>query len=257
MKRWLPIYLTLLAVSSLGASTLDVSADTSVLVHSGDTLVFHLLTSNFSGNAARLGVSRSPSQLDFTLVSAPGVGPVEFAATLESTAGSLAFGDVIFHSGYFQGSGYSGEISTLQGRMELPPPLSETLFEASTTIVLALRNEGPDVRLGLAPYLLRQDLYASLSGGPLSVGAVPYLVDLESRTGLEQSISMVRAASGASIADVPEPGSGGWGVPHGRCSALKINHLHPLIHSDTIYMADRNPPLEVPQIHNGVTKSTE
>jgi hypothetical protein len=37
----------------------------------------------------------------------------------------------------------------------------------------------------------------------------------------------------------------------------KINHLHPLIHSDTIYMADRNPPLEVPQIHNGVTKSTE
>ena len=144
MKRWLPIYLTLLAVSSLGASTLDVSADTSVLVHSGDTLVFHLLTSNFSGNAARLGVSRSPSQLDFTLVSAPGVGPVEFAATLESTAGSLAFGDVIFHSGYFQGSGYSGEISTLQGRVELPPPLSETLFEASTTIVLALRNEGPD-----------------------------------------------------------------------------------------------------------------
>jgi hypothetical protein len=45
--------------------------------------------------------------------------------------------------------------------------------------------------------------------------------------------------------------------PKSGCTARKINCLHPLIHSVTIYMADRNPPLEVPQIHNGVTKSTE
>jgi hypothetical protein len=45
--------------------------------------------------------------------------------------------------------------------------------------------------------------------------------------------------------------------PASRGTPRKINRLHPLIHSVTIYMADRNPPLEVPQIHNGVTKSTE
>jgi hypothetical protein len=186
-----------------------VSADTSVLVRSGDTLMFHLLTSSFSGNAARLGMSRSPSQLDFAVVSASGVSG-EFAATLESADRevSLAVGELTFHSGYFQGNGYSGEISTLQGHVQLQPALSETLLEASS-IVLTLRNEGPDVRLGLAPYFLRQNLYASLSGGSLSVGAVPYLVDLESRTGIDQAISLTRAVSGTPTADVPEPGTGG------------------------------------------------
>ena len=210
MRRWWCLPFTLLAVSSLCAGTLDVSADTSVLVHTGDTLVFHLLTSNFSGNAARFSMSRSPSLLDFALVSAPGVVPGEFAATLESADREVAvsFGELTFHSGYFQGSVYSGEISTLQGHVQLPLMLSETLLGASS-ILLTLRNEGPDVSLGLTPYLLRQDLYASLSGGPISVGAVPYLVDLESRTGLDQSITLARAGSSASIAAVPEPGTGG------------------------------------------------
>jgi len=36
--------------------------------------------------------------------------------------------------------------------------------------------------------------------------------------------------------------------PKRGSTSRKINRLHPLIHSVTIYMADRNPPLEVPQI---------
>ena len=152
------------------------------MVRTGDTLVFRLLTSNFGGNAARLGVPQSPSQVDFALVSDGAAVGGEFAATLESAdrSVSVGFGDLTFHSGIFQGSAYAGEAAMLEGYLPLPPLLSETLF-AGPFVMLYLRNEGPDIRIGLAPYLLRQDLFASLSGGPLSVGAVPYTVDLEGR----------------------------------------------------------------------------
>jgi hypothetical protein len=208
MRVWRGLCFALLTASSVSASTLDISALTSVVVHTGDTLVFHLLTSNFSENAARLGLAQSPSQLDFALVSVPLGVPGEFAVTVESADRSVAesFGELTFHSGFFQGSAYSGEVSTLEGELSLPPLLSAALFEGPF-MVLSLRNEGPDVRLGLDPYVLRQDLYAGVYGGPLSVGAVPYLVELKGRSG--PSISLARVTNGAVMAEVPEPGTGG------------------------------------------------
>jgi hypothetical protein len=128
---------------------------------------------------------------------------VTFAATLKSAdrGVSLAFGDLTFAPGYFQGSGYTGDVSTIQGRLSLSRLQSEVLF-SSTSAVITLRNNGPDVELGLAPYALRQDLYTSLSGGPLSVGAVPGSVDLEGRV----NRAPLNSFGGISVAaDTPAP----------------------------------------------------
>ncbi len=153
-----------------------------------------------------------------------------------------------FHSGFFQGSAYSGEVSTLEGELPLPPLLSAALLEGPF-IVLALRNEGPDVRLGLDPYVLRQDLYAGLSGGPLSVGAVP-VSGRSGRAGRPfdaSGASDERCGYGGGTGARDGGATFGWrstalcasgatdeNLPQARCTALKINHLHPLIHSDTI-----------------------
>ena len=208
------LYLAILAAPAMRASSIDVSADTSAVVRTGDTLVFQLLTWNFGVNAAAFGLPVYPADVNFALVSAlqsnvSGAG--EFAATLESVdrAVSAAFGNLTFSPGYFEGSGYAGAVSTLEGYLHLTPQVSKAVFSASSA-VLILRNEGPDVTVGLAPYMLRQSLYASLSGGPLSVGAVPVLVDLESGDGGAHLGNSGGKGNLGGDAKVPEPQS--WGL---------------------------------------------
>lgn len=193
----------------MGASTIDISRETSAVVRTGDTLVFHMFTWNFGVNAASLGLPVNPTDVSFAFVSAPLSGAGTFAATLESAdrAVSVAFGNPTFSRGSFQGSGYAGEVATLQGYLHLSASLSEALFGAQSAVI-ALRNEGPDVTVGLAPYLLRQGVYASLSGGPLSVGATPGWVDLESPENAVRPMNPRGAMSFAADSDVPEPGSG-------------------------------------------------
>src|SRR5262245_5554379 len=142
MKLQLGLCLAILAAPSIGAATIDVSADTSAIVHTGDTLVFHLLTWNYAADAAAFALPLYPSPVSFALVSAPqGVSGV-FAATLESAdrGVSVAFGDLAFGPGYFQGSRFAGNVSTLQGRLSLSPLLSEVLFSSSSAVI-ALRNQ--------------------------------------------------------------------------------------------------------------------
>jgi len=121
---------------------------------------------------------------------------------------SVAFDSLTFGPGSFQGSGYAGEVSTLQGYLRLSPLLSEVLFSAPSAVI-ALRNDGPDVTIGLDPYVLRQNLYTSLSGGPLSVGALPGSVDLESPVNLASLMDLRGAVTFAADAAVPEPQTGG------------------------------------------------
>jgi hypothetical protein len=206
--RW-GLYLAFLTAPVIGGSTIDLSTETSAVVHTGDTLVFQLLSWNFAVDAAAFGLSAYPAEVNFALVSAPLGAAGEFAATLKSAdrSVSVAFGDLTFGPGYFQGSGYAGEVSTLHGYLSLSPLLSEELFNASSAFIV-LRNEGPDVTLGLAPYVLRQDLYASLSDGPLSVGALPGLVDVESRANQTRLMNLGGAAGLAAGSQVPEPRSG-------------------------------------------------
>jgi hypothetical protein len=207
--RW-GLCLAILVAPAVGAATIDVSAETSAVVHTGDTLVFQLLTWNYGVNAAVFDLPLYPTDVNFTLVSAPLSVAGGFAATLQSAdrAVSVAFDSLTFGPGYFQGSGYVGEVSTLQGYLHLSPLLSEVLFSAPSAI-MALRNDGPDVTIGLDPYVLRQNLYTSLSGGPLSVGALPGPVDLENPLNPASLMDLGGAATFAADAAVPEPQTGG------------------------------------------------
>ncbi len=210
MRLRLGLYLAMVTVSVMDASSIDVSSQASAVVHTGDTLVFQLLSWNFAADATIFGMPANPTGVNFALVSTPLGGAGEFAATLESAdrSVSVAFGDLTFGTGYFQGSGYAGEVSTLQGYLSLSPTLSEDIFNGSSAFIV-LRNEGPDVTLGLAHYVLRQDLYASLSEGPLSVGALPGLVELENRANSAHLLNLGGTAGPAAGSQVPEPCSGG------------------------------------------------
>src|ERR1035441_5498330 len=203
--RW-GICVAMLAAPAMGVTILDVSSETSLVVHTGDTLIFQLLTWNFGVNAARQNQSPYPTDVNFALVSAPLSGAAGFAASVESADGtvSVTLDNLTFGLGNFQSSGYTGAVSVLQGHLSLSLQDSQRLFSASS-VVIDLLNEGPDVTVGLAPYLLRQDLFASLSGGPLSVGAIPGSVELESP---DQPMDLKHFGGGAMSAadsEVPEP----------------------------------------------------
>src|ERR1035441_3763040 len=59
-----------------------------------------------------------------------------------------------------QSSGYTGTVSVLQGALHLSSPLDSAGLFGGSSVTVALLNEGPDVTVGLAPYLVRQDLFA-------------------------------------------------------------------------------------------------
>ncbi|MCX6632877.1 MAG: hypothetical protein NTW28_35210, partial [Candidatus Solibacter sp.] len=92
------LYLAIFVALPMGGSTIDVSADTSAVVRSGDTLVFHLFTWNFGVNAAAFGLPLNPTDVSFAFVSTPLSGAGGFAATLESADRevSVAFGNLAF-----------------------------------------------------------------------------------------------------------------------------------------------------------------
>jgi hypothetical protein len=205
--RW-GLYIAILAAPALGAATIDVSSETSTLVRTGDTLVFQLLTWNFGVNAAAFGLPLSPTDVSFQLVSAPLSLGGGFAATLESAdrGVSVPFDSLSFGLGFMQSAEYAGEVSTLQGFLSLSPLLAESLFSDGTAVI-ALRNEGQDVTVGLSPYVLRNDLYTSLSGGPLSVGALPGPVELETQENRARLLNWGGPVSFGGDTTVPEPQS--------------------------------------------------
>src|SRR5260370_28289111 len=86
--RW-ALYLAMVTVSLVGATTIDVSTQTSTVVHTGDTLVFQLLSWNFAVDAAVFGMPASPTEVSFALGSAPLGGAGAFAATLGSAGPAL------------------------------------------------------------------------------------------------------------------------------------------------------------------------
>jgi len=219
MKLRLWLWFAIMGGNALHGGTirdLDVSAEPTMTVHSGDTLVFHLFTWNFARNAERVNLPAFPADLSFALVTAPVEAAGEFAATLESEDRSVtaAIGNLTFSRGFFTSSGYSGEVSTLKGNLHLSPKLSQSLFE-SGSIVIALQNLGTDLDIGLSPYVLRQDLFVSLSVGRLSVGALPGWVELqEPQNQLRLSVFGPEPA-GATAAGVPEPNSRGFLIAGG------------------------------------------
>ena len=207
--RW-GLYLAILVAPVISATTIDLSSETSILVHTGDTLIFQVSTGSFGVNAAAFGLPLYPEDVSFALASDPLSGLGGFSATLESADGevSVGFDSLTSGLGFFQGTGYAGDVSTLQGYLRLSPLLSEALFSAPSAII-ALRNEGADVTVGLSSYLLRQDLYVGLSAGPLSVGAAPGLVELKTQETVLSAKAFGTPLDLAPDSAVPEPQTGG------------------------------------------------
>src|ERR1039457_5760249 len=141
--RW-GICLAILAAPPLGASTLDVSSETSIVVHAGETLIFQLLTGSFGVNAALEDQSPYPTDVNFALVSAPLSEAAWFAASVESADGTMSFAldNLTFGLGNLQSSGYTGAVSVLQGALHLSSLLdSARLFSGSSVVVTLLRSE--------------------------------------------------------------------------------------------------------------------
>jgi hypothetical protein len=162
-----------LSALPLAAGTIDVSDQVSALLGTGDALSFTVPSWNFGINAGELGLPVYPTEVEFTFVSDPADSPARFEVVLESGDDSVSvlFGALLsFVPGTFQGAGYSGAVSALEGSLSLSEALSQQLF-GSSAAVLMLLNTGPAVTVGLPPYTLRQDLNVSLGGGGLSVGA--------------------------------------------------------------------------------------
>jgi hypothetical protein len=116
----------------------------------------------------------------------------------------VELGGLTFGPGNLESSGYTGAVSVLQGALHLSLLESQRMFGASS-VFIDLLNEGPDVTVGLAPYLLRQDLFASLSAGSLRVGAIPGSVELESPERPMNSQKFGGVTTFAADSQVPEP----------------------------------------------------
>lgn len=205
VRERLLVCLLAIAVSPslVGATIFDITANTSVRLQTGDTLAFTVQTSSFIRSARAAGLVRYPSDFSFALFSEAVSGAGSFSASL----GSINFsGPLSFQTGSLSSSGYQGAVSTLQGYLRLSPPLSEEIFNDGSAQLL-LRNDGPDITLELAPYTLKQDLFVTLGGGPLSVGGLVSAVDLQSPIRQTFDIPVGSVRNAASLSTTPEPAS--------------------------------------------------
>jgi hypothetical protein len=172
-----PIALLVWFAVSTPAATIPAGETTAVL-HSGDSLAFEILTSNFGYNAARFGLPRNPTDVSFTFITAPVDSQVPFSAWLQSPDGTTAVpfsGLLYFSSAWFAGSQYIGFVSTISGYLHLSQADSAGIF-GSGSATLLLVDDGPEITLGLPPNSLYRDLTVTLTGGPLGVGAMSQAV---------------------------------------------------------------------------------
>jgi hypothetical protein len=190
-----------------------------VLVKTGESLAFDIFIGSFGKNSLALGLPTYPTEITFALISLPLTRTGSFSAWLQSGDDSVTVdfnGPLTFHDGTFAGAKYQGVDSTLQGYLTLTPELSQDLFDNSGgPAVLHLRNDGPDIEIGLDPYILRQSLFISLAEGPLSQGGIVGSANLEEAAQVKPGASRngFKLASvsipGAPLAPVvtPEPGT--------------------------------------------------
>jgi len=183
-----------LAGFPLCGGTIDASRAATILLDPGESLAFAIPIGNYRMHAATYGLAATPSGVSFTLMSAASLVPASLAADLESADGSyaVALGQPLsFEPGYLSSAAYTGPVSTLEGAFSLTAAASQQIFGEGTA-ELVLRNIGASILLGLPPNSLPQDLFVSLSDGPLAVGALRGSVLLEEP-----------------LNEVPEPPSGG------------------------------------------------
>jgi len=163
----------LLAAVTLEAGVVDVSSFETVRVNGGDRLSFELFTDSYRITAGQYSSPVDPLALRFALVTSTQRAG-EFTATLRSPDASISLrltDTLDFTPGYFSSENFQGSVSTLQGQFQFDSQLSQNLFRTGSAW-LDFTNTGADLTLGLSPLLLSHDLYVSLSGASLSVGAI-------------------------------------------------------------------------------------
>jgi len=170
-------WMVLAAALRLSAATVDVSGAATELLNPGDALSFAIASWNYGLDAFQYGLPVYPTDIGFVFVSAPDF-PLLLRAEIEASLGAAdgstteaSGAPLTFSPGVFSSAGYSGPVSTLQGSWQLSTAASQRIFGGSGAL-LNLRNLGPAITLGLAPYTLPQDLFVTLSGGGLSVGGL-------------------------------------------------------------------------------------
>jgi hypothetical protein len=191
----------ILSALPLTAGTIDVSAQVSALLNTGDALSFTVPSWNFGINAAHYGLPEYPTSVGFVFVMAAEDSLAQVEAVLVSGDGSVSasFGAPLsFMPAMFQGSHYSGAVSVLEGSLQISETRSQQLF-ANSPAVLILLNTGPALTLGMPPYTLRQDLNVSLGGSGLGVGAM---------LGGVSRMDASDPPDPPDPAEAPEPGSG-------------------------------------------------
>lgn len=151
----------------------DVSAAGAQWLNPMDKLLFTVLLSNYSMQAAKWGFSVYPNRVSFQFLSLPESVPGEFTAWWQSLDGELLApfpGTLSWSPGRMQSSGYTGPVSVLYGSMALSPELAAGLFRSSA--VLVVENEGASVGVGLPPYNLGDDILVGLSTNGFGVNGV-------------------------------------------------------------------------------------
>ena len=121
----------------LAAGTIDVSAQVAALLDTGDTLSFTVPAWNFGIAAGNYGLPVYPTSVGFVFASTAEDSLAQIQAVLESGNGSVAvsFGAPLsFVPATFQGSGYRGAVSILDGSLQLSETLSQQLFGSSPAI---------------------------------------------------------------------------------------------------------------------------
>ncbi len=179
-------------IAPLRASTVNVTDDSNVFLSTGEDLLFRVSIQDYQNEASYFGAPLSPTGFGFTLVTAPTDSGAQFQVELESDNGSsfdILPGSLTLQPGTFDSWDYSGPVSTLSGSFSLSSNQSDSLF-AGGTAFLIIKDLSGNVTLGLPPYTLTDDLYGSVYGGELNVGATTISTFYDPPTA------------------VPEPGSG-------------------------------------------------
>jgi hypothetical protein len=201
-------FAAILAVLPVAASMMDVSTRSEVALRPGDSLTFLISEKSYAANAPLNDAPGLPGMISFQFVSAENTQG-DLSATLESLNGliSIPFPNPVADlPGTFSGSGYQGDITSFSSAIAMTQKLSGLIFAGSSAL-LVLRNDGPDkIALGLPPYNLLDDMYVTLYGGTMSVGALDLDVQLD--------VQVDRASAGRPLgaqfdsSPAPEPQSG-------------------------------------------------
>jgi hypothetical protein len=211
MKLWIALAYSVAALATtLSASTIDVSSNSSQLLQNGDSLEFLFSAASYANYATQMGTSPYPDSIDFVFSSLPVNTAGEFTVEIASFSGaaSVSFAAPLSWTvGYSQNSQYTGATSAIVGLLDLSDLESQSLF-SSPYADLVLTYSGPTITVGNPGYTLPHDLTVSLLGDSMSIGAMVYTAGYESAssTGSQYQVAGApRVSNALSLAPEPAP----------------------------------------------------